>query len=259
VGSYTRSKDNARTLGRGHCRLRVIPTPPDLRECRYRTVRTKYIGQRNGTLSDDLEIWDTRIKWRAPVLPIHREKVLVVICVRKRASLRKNASPERASWRRRVRRSLAIGGRRAAKMVLRRTVGAGRRSRIDVRLLCRKAVCTVESGRFGPRSIAVLEIEVVVAGYVAWLLRALDLFEIFVHNDFLNHFAAFGINRMGDVGIKLRPALGVFRRPRISYPLAALVTVLRTEMVFHAAGGAMGRQLPAWHRDERAIGAIDDF
>ena len=77
VGSYTRSKDNARTLGRGHCRLRVIPTPPDLRECRYRTVRTKYIGQRNGTLSDDLEIRDAQVKRRAPVLLALQEIVLI--------------------------------------------------------------------------------------------------------------------------------------------------------------------------------------
>jgi hypothetical protein len=71
--SYTRSKDKARTQTEAIAAFRVIPTPPDLRESRYRTVRIKYIGQRNGTLSDDFEIRDAQVKRHAPVLPIRRK------------------------------------------------------------------------------------------------------------------------------------------------------------------------------------------
>ena len=58
-------------------RLQSDPDANRLKREPHRTVRIKYIGQRNGTLSDDLEIRDAQVKRRTPVLLTLQKKVLI--------------------------------------------------------------------------------------------------------------------------------------------------------------------------------------
>ncbi len=85
------------------------------------------------------------------------------------------------------------------------------RPRVEVGLPGREPVRTVESSLFWPESIAVLEIEVVVSRDIAGLFGSLDFLVKLAYHNFLNHFAALGIDRVGDIGIELGAAVGVFR------------------------------------------------
>jgi len=168
--------------------------------------------------------------------------------------------------------TLDSGGRR-----MRRTRVARRRSTAEMG----RGRCTVHRRRifsgqmpwFGRRkrmrlikprrptawSIAVLEIEIVVARHITRLFGPLNFLEVLLNYAILNHFAAERIDRVCDVGVKLGATLCVFRSARVGKPLAALIAVQRAQMVLHAAPRAVRSQLAARHRDERTIGPVDDL
>jgi hypothetical protein len=143
--------------------------------------------------------------------------------------------------------------------MLRCAIRIGRRLCRHVRRIGRILMCPVESRRFCPRCVAVLELKIIVARHVARLFGPLDFFKKLVNYYILDHFPALGINWMSNICVKFCAAIGVFGGPRIGHPLAALIAILRAKMVFHSAAGAVRRQLAARHGHKRPIGAIDNF
>src|SRR6202012_5284022 len=71
-------------------------------------------------------------------------------------------------------------------------------------------------------------------------------------------FPACGVDRMGDVGVQLGPALGAADGAVLVQPVAALIAEAGPQMVLEAAAAAVG-QLSARHRDEGALEAFDDL
>jgi hypothetical protein len=113
--------------------------------------------------------------------------------------------------------------------------------------------------RLGGGMAAVARVFIVIARNVSRLLRALQLRLILLNHLGLNHFAAFGIDRMRDVGVKLRPALMVAGERLFGKLEPALVAVSRPQVVFEAAVGAMRHELSARHGDKGTARALDDF
>ena len=68
------------------------------------------------------------------------------------------------------------------------------------------------------RRIRVFEVEFVVTRDVAWLLCPFDLFVVLANDRLLNHFATFGVDWMGDIGVELGAAVGVLRCPAVLEP-----------------------------------------
>lgn len=109
-----------------------------------------------------------------------------------------------------------------------------------------------------PRLI-VVGIKIVVSRHIIRLLRAKNFRVVFFDHPMLNHLATLRIYRMCDVGVELSAPVGIERHAVGRQGCPALVTVLRAQVIFRAATGAMARQLAARHRNERAIGSIDDL
>lgn len=107
--------------------------------------------------------------------------------------------------------------------------------------------------------VQVVDVDVVVPRYITGLLRAVEFVVKLVDDVLLNHLAALGINRVGDVGIELGPAVGIEWHAILRQASPALVAILGTQVIFHSAPRAVGRQLAARHGDEGAVRAVDDF
>jgi len=102
-------------------------------------------------------------------------------------------------------------------------------------------------------------IEIVVSRDIAGLLRPLKLVMILADDALLNHLTTAGIDRMGDVGIQLRPAVLVFDGSIFLQPQPALIAISGLQVVLAAALGAVGRQLSAGHRHERTVSPFDNL
>ena len=107
--------------------------------------------------------------------------------------------------------------------------------------------------------VGVVVTEIVIPTDVARLLRPdLFLFKREKHR-VLDHFAAGGIDRVRDVGVKFDSLRSGIAVSRMLKSMATLVTEVRPGVILDAAFGAMDHQFPAWHRHERPVDAINDF
>jgi len=107
--------------------------------------------------------------------------------------------------------------------------------------------------------VFVIVVQVFVAWLISWRLRSIDLFLKRLHDSFLNHFAAFGIDRMRDVGIKFGAALIVLGQLFVLHSVPALVAVARPQVILEAAFRAAHRELAAGHGHEGPIRALNDL
>src|SRR5262249_10480457 len=85
-----------------------------------------------------------------------------------------------------------------------------------------------------------------------------------LHHERLEHsalddLAAGGVDRVGDVGVELDPAVGVAGRPVLVELAATLVAEASPQGVLRATTGAAVGELPVGHGHRRAPGALDDL
>jgi len=99
----------------------------------------------------------------------------------------------------------------------------------------------------------------VVAGNVARFFGSYPFGMELFDNPALDHFAAFGVDRMRDIGIEFSASIFVLRGMVLSLPHTAMVAVECSKMILVVALGAMRRQFPTRHRDEGSVGPFDDF
>ncbi len=112
--------------------------------------------------------------------------------------------------------------------------------------------------RLAQRGVMLLAV-IVVRAQVPGFLRAHQFHVVGLDHSPLDQFAAVGIDRVRDVGVELGAAVGVLRGPLLVELGAALVAVQGAEVVLGMAPGTAIGQLAAGHRDERALGPLNDF
>src|SRR5437899_10506243 len=92
---------------------------------------------------------------------------------------------------------------------------------------------------------------------VAWLLGPFSLLLIGLEDGGLHYFASGRVDRMGDIGMELGPAVGVASGPILVELMAALIAVAGPQMVFAAALRAPVGEFAARHGHERPLAAFD--
>src|SRR5437762_3626368 len=100
--------------------------------------------------------------------------------------------------------------------------------------------------------------QIVVRRDVARLLGPFSLLLIGLEDGGLYHFAAGRIDRMGDIGMKLGPAVGVASGPILVELMAALIAVAGPQMVFAAALRAAVGEFAARRGHERPLAAFHE-
>jgi hypothetical protein len=75
----------------------------------------------------------------------------------------------------------------------------------------------------------------------------------------LDPFAAIGVYGVGDVRVKLHPALHILLGTLVLKLGTAVVAVFCTEVVFPATPFAVVAHLAGWHGNKEAVGALDDL
>ena len=100
---------------------------------------------------------------------------------------------------------------------------------------------------------------VVVGAAIARFLRAHHFVLVSLEHFPLNQLAAIRVDRMGDIGVELGAPLVVLDRPIFVELGAALVAVQGPQMILAMAARTAIGQLAAGHRDERALGPLDNF
>src|SRR5438105_4696376 len=134
-------------------------------------------------------------------------------------------------------------------------------ARLAVRGVCAVALlAAIEFADDVAQAVFVIAaVVIVVAAGIAGLLRAFAFFLVCLDDGGLDHLAAGGVDRVGDVGVELGPAVGAAGGAVLVEPAAALVAVPGPQVVLAATAGAAVRQLAAGHGNERALGAFDDL
>ena len=111
----------------------------------------------------------------------------------------------------------------------------------------------------GLKRLKIQVVVVVVTGDVARLLRTIQFHLEFRDHAGLNHFAAAGIDRVGDIGVQFGASFVVADGAIFFQTAAALVAMGRAQMNLLAALRTMRGELAAGHGHERAVGSIDNF
>src|SRR5262249_37414797 len=160
--------------------------------------------------------------------------------------------------------ALLVAGRHGGLAVLAVAVRAARAVRrlrrvraVAARALAGRAVQLGDQRRV--RLLDIPAVVVVVGADVAGLLGALLLLLEGAQHGRLDDLAAGRVDRVGDVGVQLGPAVGVARGAVLVELVAALVAVAGAQVVLAAALPAAVRQLAAGHGHERPLGALDDL
>src|SRR5437660_971894 len=130
-----------------------------------------------------------------------------------------------------------------ARMVAARTVGTVSAVLAPVGT----ARCVQLADHLRQAALEVAGVEVIVVAHVARLLGPLAFFLVGFEHSALDDLPAGGVDRMGDVGMKLGASIGVTSRPILIELGAALVAKAGTQMVFAAALHAAVGQLAAGH------------
>lgn len=105
----------------------------------------------------------------------------------------------------------------------------------------------------------IARIFIVVTRNVAGLLSPFEFAVIFLNHFVLNHFAALGVHRMRDVGVKFCSPFWISGERLFRQLGAALIAVGGAKVVFKPAVRAVRHQFAARHGDERAAGAFNDL
>ncbi len=109
------------------------------------------------------------------------------------------------------------------------------------------------------RQLEFVGLVVVVTRYVARHLGALEFLGVGGKHGGLDLLPAHGIDGMGDVGVELGPPVGVAECAVLVEPAAALVAETAPQVILRATVVAAIGQLARRHRDEEALGALDDL
>jgi len=102
-------------------------------------------------------------------------------------------------------------------------------------------------------------VKFVVPRDIARLLGPLDLLGKLPNDMLLDHLSAGRVDRVGDVGVELRAAIGLPNRLVRVNLFATLIAKVGTQVVLHPTAGAMRGELSARHGDKRAARSFNDF
>src|SRR5262245_7335645 len=107
--------------------------------------------------------------------------------------------------------------------------------------------------------IDVAAVVVVVGADVTGHLGPLALVGVRLDDGHLHDFAAGAVDRVGDVGVELGPAVVIAGGAVLVQVVAAAVAVAGAEVILGPAARAAVGELAAGHGHEQALGALDDF